>query len=124
MSERNLCPSFVSTRPEDLQRFREMPMGTNEVPAVMGCEYEPGHSGTHIYGVQEEMSASTDQEGELVAVYWWAGWGDGSATPYTISVMDPCPESYGYVPALGEEGMCCLPLDHPGPHSPGGAASE
>lgn len=116
MSERELCPASVPTRAEDLQRYGTMPTGTNDVPRVMPCEFEPGHPGPHVYGIQEEMSATTDQEGELLAVYWWATWGDGHPAPYTISVMDACPESYGYSPVLGEDGLCCLPLGHDGPH--------
>lgn len=117
MNEPEFCPATVAARAEDVQRFRDMPGGTNAVASLLVCELTTGHQGAHVYGIQEELSDQKDEEGDPLTVYWWAMWGADHPSPYSVASVDACPNTY---PSGGsEDSFCCLPLDHTGPHSGG-----
>lgn len=123
MTETAPCPSSVSTRPEDFQRFGEdaMPTGQYGVVGWMPCELPTGHNGPHLYGIQIESPGPSHDEDDA-EVCWWAVWGEGQPVPYAITSRDICPETYDR--ENDEPFLCCLPIGHEGPHGPGAGGED
>lgn len=121
MSETSLCSITIATRTEDLERFNnDEPQGVGIAPITMVCELSAGHSGSHVYGIQSY--AHQTEDGEASETYWWAWWGDDEPEPYRLAESDACPGVYSH--EGGEDWICCLPLNHAGPHGPGQAPPE